>query len=210
MALGQTLSINDIPWNEQTYKPRVHWIASRARPIPNPTWSQVTSIFLDLHRISLSRVFSRLSTYSVVVVKIFRRKSFRRSHPVSGKKFLRERKNFSCSPKCVTVSESSAGQGADLRLPAGIRVPQGLSAPPSLEITFALVVLQLYIRHLTEEFLRGLNLCCAKNLSRTFPHDKIFCASMPPVHFLKFSFVQVIAPDRLGGVLQTEFLRTMS
>lgn len=57
--------------------------------------------------------------------------------------------NFFFFPEMRGSVRISASQGADLRLPAGIRVPQGISAPPSREITFALVVLQLYIRYLT-------------------------------------------------------------
>jgi hypothetical protein len=68
--------------------------------------------------------------------------------------------------------------------------------------SFALLALQLYTRYLTGEILRGLNRVTRKNLSRTFPHDKIFCASMPPDHLLIFSLVRVTASDRSGGVLR--------
>jgi hypothetical protein len=72
------------------------------------------------------------------------------------------------------------------------RFPDSLTAP---------LTLQLQVRHLTKDFLRVLNGATAKNLSRSFPHDEKFCASMPPDLFQKFSFVQGNRSPIKRGVL---------
>src|SRR5215469_7246413 len=58
--------------------------------------------------------------------------------------------------------------------PRGIRVPRGISSPAHPSPTFAPLALQLYIRYLTGQFLRGLNVCRAEKSFANFSTQQNF------------------------------------
>jgi hypothetical protein len=114
------------------------------------------------------------------------------------KKFLCQRSIRACvvvrrtvAPRAVRISTSATRSFWSppaflLRSFAGTRkpAPDGVFPRffPAAQL-YAPLALQLHIRYLTGGKYRVRILLAPKNLSRSFPHGKIFCASMPPVTF---------------------------
>src|SRR5215469_7017205 len=159
MALGQTSSINDgLLTSKLTATLRAPVVPFRLRTLRARNVGTRSPSAADLVRFS--------------VRKISARNLFAERITLAANFFFHSQIFFSAE-----VCQFSTHLGAHSRGvegPRGIRVPRGISSPAHPSPTFAPLALQLYIRYLTGQFLRGLNVCRAEKSFANFSTQQNF------------------------------------